>query len=179
MGEAIKAVIADLSIDGEFNPHDKLNIPATEYREDLKRRIQGEVHDENALAMGGIAPHAGLFMSASDLVKFGEALRTGKVLTPKALAEATSKIVTDGAVSRGLGFALATPGATRAHGALSPSSYGHYGFTGTSLWIDPERALVAVLLTNRVFYGRSSNTAISDSRKRFHELAISLTSATI
>lgn len=168
LAEIILGVTKPLPIAAEFNPSDKLSIPATEFRADLGRRIQGEVHDENALAMGGIAPHAGLFMTAKDLATFGEALRASTLVSKATMDAATAKVVADGDISRGIGFALSTPGPKSANGPLSEGSYGHYGFTGTSLWIDPPRRLVAVLLTNRVYFGRTSNAAITDVRRQFH-----------
>lgn len=166
----VKDLCASIGLKATFNPTHKESCPATEFRKDLNKRMHGEVHDENAYGMGGIAPHAGLFASATELANFGESIRTAKLISPELLASATAKVVGDGNVSRGLGFALATPGDASANGSLSSRAYGHYGFTGTSLWIDPERRLVAVLLTNRVFFGRASNTGITEIRRAFHKI---------
>jgi CubicO group peptidase (beta-lactamase class C family) len=120
-----------------------------------KTLIWGEVHDSNAYAMGGVSGHAGLFGTADDLVAYArlwlgaDPRRAG--LTPALIREAVSPMRPDG--SRGLGWALAGPHAWWGD-TLSPHAYGHTGFTGTAIAIDPERALAIVLLTNAVHLGR-------------------------
>ncbi|MEJ2501831.1 MAG: serine hydrolase, partial [Gemmatimonadota bacterium] len=113
--------------------------------------VHGEVHDENAWAMGGVAGHAGLFSTAPDLARFARMLlRAGR--------DGQSQVIDPATVQR---FARRQPGTERAlgwdaaagtsiAGPLSPLAFGHTGFTGTSLWIDPARDLYVVLLTNRV-----------------------------
>lgn len=114
--------------------------------------IWGAVHDGNAFyGLDGIAGHAGLFGAATDLARYGQfwlqcGVWAGRELLPAALV---AEAIRPQAPGRGLGWVLASSGASSAHG-LSPNAFGHTGFTGTSLWIDPERALVIVLLTNRV-----------------------------
>ena len=117
--------------------------------------IWGEVHDSNAHAMGGVSGHAGVFGTADDLVSYarmwlGEG-PAGAVLAPALMREAVSPMAPDG--SRGLGWALAGPHAWWGD-ALSPRAYGHTGFTGTAIVIDPARALAIVLLANAVHLGR-------------------------
>jgi CubicO group peptidase (beta-lactamase class C family) len=130
-----------------------------------QRILRGEVHDENAAWLGGVSGHAGLFASADDLLSFGEwllAQRRGQPAGPcpapgtgcPRLTRATVKEFTRRqslvpGSSRALGWDTPAP-ASSAGTRLSPSSFGHTGFTGTSLWIDPERDLVVVLLSNRV-----------------------------
>ncbi|MGH2535266.1 MAG: serine hydrolase domain-containing protein [Thermomicrobiales bacterium] len=115
--------------------------------------IHGEVHDGNAYyGLKGVAGHAGLFGTARDLLRYGQCwLRGGivdgmRLLSDAIVAEATS----EQAPGRGLGWRLPTDDPEDHGRPLDPRAYGHTGFTGTSLWIDPERELVIVLLTNRV-----------------------------
>jgi CubicO group peptidase (beta-lactamase class C family) len=112
--------------------------------------VRGEVHDETAYALGGVAGHAGVFAPADDLLAFGEALRLGggPVLRPESVAEMVRDQGAEGAAFRhGLGVRLGDPGVT---GPLGSGAYGHSGFTGTSLVVDPARGLTVVLLTNAV-----------------------------
>jgi len=121
-----------------------------------KTLIWGEVHDSNAHAMGGVSGHAGLFGTADDLIAYARMWLTedpnGVVLTPALVREAVSPM-TSGTASRGLGWALAGSQAWWGND-LSPRAYGHTGFTGTAIVIDPERALAIVLLTNAIHVGR-------------------------
>ena len=123
----------------------------TAYR---KRHVRGEVHDENTYALGGISSHAGLFGSARDLTRFARMMLGGgtldgvTIMAPATIAEFTR--VQDPALShRALGWE--TPNGKNSAGhLLSPKAYGHTGFTGTSLWIDPGYDVFILLLTNRV-----------------------------
>ncbi|MFI7124517.1 serine hydrolase domain-containing protein [Nonomuraea sp. NPDC050153] len=115
--------------------------------------VRGEVHDETAYALGGVAGHAGLFATAGDLLTFGEALRSaalrhgGGVLRPESVAEMVRDQGAEGAAFRhGLGVRIGDPAIV---GPLS-GAFGHSGFTGTSLVVDPARGLTVVLLTNAV-----------------------------
>jgi CubicO group peptidase (beta-lactamase class C family) len=128
----------------------------------------GEVHDENAWSLGGVAGHAGVFGNARDLASFGEALRTHRLLKRETLDEMTRLQAQDGAVRRGIGFALWSPDPGAASNPLSEQSFGHLGFTGTSLWIDPTRELVIACLTNRVYYGRNNANEIGAFRVALH-----------
>ncbi len=149
-------------------------VPPTEL--DLRwrgRRVQGEVHDENACAMGGIAGHAGLFGSAAAVAAFGEAwLRDpeGHFGIPAALAlAARSEQACTTGNRRGLGFMLKAVDAPSCGTLFDPASFGHTGYTGTSLWVDPRRDLVVACLTNAVFFGRDM-TAIHGFRRALHDL---------
>ncbi|MEQ4718547.1 serine hydrolase domain-containing protein [Nonomuraea sp. B19D2] len=111
--------------------------------------VRGEVHDETAYALGGVAGHAGLFATAGNLLAFGEALRLGgaPVLRPESVAEMVRDQGAEGAAFRhGLGVRIGDPAIV---GPLS-GAFGHSGFTGTSLVVDPARRLAVVLLTNAV-----------------------------
>lgn len=121
------------------------------------RMIHGEVHDENAARLGGVSGHAGLFGSARDLLRFGDwllAARAGRDSLPVDLdadivLRFTARQDLPAGSSRALGWD--TPSEMSSAGTLiSPTSFGHTGFTGTSIWLDPERELVVVLLSNRV-----------------------------
>ena len=138
-----------------FNPPAALRprIAPTEVQPFRGGHLWGQVHDENAWALGGVAGHAGLFGSARDLAVFARMLLDGgthggvRILRPETIARWTAR--QPGADGRALGWDTFRPrsGAGR---LFSPRSFGHTGFTGTSLWIDPERGVYAILLTNRV-----------------------------
>lgn len=136
-----------------------------------KRRPWGEVHDENACGLAGIAGHAGLFGTARDIAAFGQAWLEGDKrldIAPELMREAiTEQSYSDGA-RHGLGWVLQTPD-SHVGQAMSAGSYGHTGFTGTSLWIDPARDMVVACLTNRVYYGRQREGVI-DFRRALHDL---------
>ncbi len=136
----------------------RAHIPPTEDDRTFRKRvIQGEVNDENAWVMGGVAGHAGMFASAGDLATFAECLLHGgaPLLNPDTIALFTRRENSPRGTSRALGWD--TPSHPSSAGSrFAPTSYGHLGFTGTSLWIDPKRNLSVTLLTNRTWPDRSS-----------------------
>jgi serine-type D-Ala-D-Ala carboxypeptidase len=137
-----------------------------------KRIIQGEVQDENASVLSGVAPHAGLFSTAADLAKFAQALLNASrpILRPETVALFTRRESAPPATSRALGWD--TPSSPSQSGKyFSPQSFGHLGYTGTSLWIDPTRQLSITLLTNRT-WPDCSNQAIKQIRPKFHDAVI-------
>lgn len=142
----------------EGQPYDTSNIAPTELCAWRGRRVVGEVHDENAARLGGIAGHAGLFSTAGELARFGQVfLDSGRpLLSPKTVAEMVRLQAEEGNARRGLGFALWCPDPEASGNPFSSSAFGHTGFTGTSLWMDPARKLVVAALTNRVYYGRDA-----------------------
>ncbi|HEU4722086.1 MAG TPA: serine hydrolase [Gemmatimonadaceae bacterium] len=155
--------------DTRFRPDGSLRgrIAPTELNPPRGYPLRGEVHDENAYALGGVAGHAGLFSTASDLAVFAQMLLNGGSYNgTRIVADSTVRIFTRRAAStRALGWD--TCGGKGSCGTyLSPSAYGHTGFTGTSLWIDPEREMFVVLLTNRVHAAKARRPAkvISDVR---------------
>jgi beta-glucosidase-like glycosyl hydrolase/CubicO group peptidase (beta-lactamase class C family) len=157
-------------------PSLKSRIAPTEQDSWRGRLVHGEVHDENAFGLGGVAPHAGLFSTARSLGAFAQMMLNGgayggrRLLNPATIALFTRRANLVEGSSRALGWD--TPSQPSSAGALfSPSSYGHTGFTGTSLWIDPERELFAILLTNRVHPTRE-NPKITDLRPAFHDAVI-------
>lgn len=127
-------------------------IPPTEKWPDRDEFVHGVVHDENSRAGEGITGHAGIFSTTTDLAKLARELLRGaegkSQLFPASVVEQFTHRETDG-FNRGLGWAL-TSGNGSAGKRMSLASYGHTGFTGTSIWIDPERKLYVILLTNRV-----------------------------
>lgn len=120
------------------------------------RLIHGEVHDENAFAMGGIAPHAGLFGTAGDLARFAGMMLNGGIVSRQTIDLFTRKAGVPGS-DRALGWDTKSAEGSSAGTLLSSRSFGHTGFTGTSIWIDPERRLFIILLTNRVHPTRENN----------------------
>ena len=138
-----------------------------------RRRAWGEVHDENACGVGGIAGHAGLFAKAEDVARFGHAWLSGDSrlrVSPELREEATRQHA-QGQFRMGLGWILKADKDSSAGDLYSSSSYGHTGFTGTSLWIDPDKQLVTAILTNRVYHGRDSEN-IHIFRRGFHDLVV-------
>jgi CubicO group peptidase (beta-lactamase class C family) len=146
-------------------------IPATE-TDAWRGSVQGEVHDEKAYLMGGSAGHAGLFGDARDVALLGEwylAARHGRP-TPldRGLArEAIREQAWDPVLRRGLGWALKTNDENSCGALMSSNTFGHTGFTGTSIWVDPDRDLSVVFLTNNVHHGRTDlrlvRTAVADA----------------
>jgi serine-type D-Ala-D-Ala carboxypeptidase len=137
-----------------------------------KRIVQGEVHDENASVLDGIAGHAGLFGTAEDMATFSHVFLHGgqPLVRPETLELFTRRETAPAGTSRALGWD--TPSSPSQSGKyFSPRSFGHLGYTGTSLWIDPERQLSITLLTNRT-WPDCSNKAIKDVRPAFHDAVL-------
>ena len=152
-----------------------VRIPPTEFQAEQRRGlIHGEVHDGNAWAMGGVAPHAGLFGTAADLGRFMEViLNGGKVAGTRVFSEAAIRRFTSRAglapdSTRALGWDTVSTAGSSAGRHFSDRSFGHTGFTGTSVWVDPERDIGVVLLTNRVHPTRE-NEGIRRLRPEFHD----------
>ena len=158
-----------------FNPAPawRLSIPATvEDRGFRQRVIQGEVQDENASVLGGVAGHAGLFATAEDVAIFAHAMLEGgwPILRPETLALFTRREPGPEGTSRALGWDTPSSPSQSGH-HFPPSSFGHLGYTGTSLWIDPERQLSVTLLTNRT-WPDCGQQAIKEVRPQFHDAVI-------
>ena len=148
------------------------SIAPTEFDDHWRhRRVWGEVHDENACGVGGVAAHAGLFATALDVARFGNAwLHSDPRLeiNPSLRALATRESA-NGQFRLGLGWMLKSQQDSSAGDRFSADAYGHTGFTGTSLWIDPARQLVCAVLTNRVYWGRQPE-GIHAFRRAFHDM---------
>ncbi len=146
-------------------------IPPTEYDAWRGALVRGTVHDENAYAMGGVAAHAGLFSTARDLAVYAQAmLNLGSYDHHRVLRRSTidrwrrPQDIVAGS-SRGLGWDTAR--GSQRWSMFDATAYGHTGFTGTSLWIDPKRGLFVILLTNRVHPTRENQLHI-EARVEFH-----------
>jgi len=158
-----------------YNPPKDLwpEIAPTEFDSQLRHRlVQGEVHDENAYAIGGVSGHAGVFSTAPDLAAFCQMLLNGgvyghqRVLRRATIAEFTAPQPL-ARNTRTLGWVVPTENSSSGH-YFSSHSYGHTGFTGTTIWIDPDRQLFVVLLTNRVHPTRE-NHKIAEVRPAVHD----------
>jgi CubicO group peptidase (beta-lactamase class C family) len=172
-------IAADVSDDLLFNPPPELRprIAPTLPMDDDRRRgrvLVGEVHDNYAAALEGVAGHAGLFGTAGAVGEFARAvLRAARgdahqpaPFSPALVAQFTTKTTVPGS-SRALGWDTMLP--TSSCGTrMSAAAFGHVGFTGTSLWIDPRRDRYFVLLTNRK-YGGGTLEQIRDLRRAFHD----------
>jgi CubicO group peptidase (beta-lactamase class C family) len=123
--------------------------------------------------MGGIAGHAGLFGTAGDVSALGRVFRDGAVIGNDLAELARTEHARAENVRRGLGLALRAPKGPMTSDRWSMDSYGHTGFTGTSLWLDPSVDLEVVLLTNRVYFGRTNDDAMYRFRIAVHEAAAS------
>jgi len=130
------------------------------------RKVHGEVHDENAFALGGVSAHAGIFSSAHDLALLARAyLNEGQLDGARVFAPTTVRLFTmraDSGSSRALGWDMAT-GRNSAGRRMSSRAFGHTGFTGTSFWVDPAHDVFVILLSNRVNPSRE-NTKIGGVR---------------
>jgi len=158
--------------DTQFTPPSELSFKIAPTRDDRYFRnklIQGEVNDENAWVMKGVAGHAGVFSTAYDVAMFAECWLTGgsPILTPGTIAEFTRQQPES---TRALGWDRPTPPSSSGK-HFSSSSFGHLGYAGTSLWCDPERQLAVVLLTNRT-WPDASNQAIKQIRPVFHDAIV-------
>ena len=149
-------------------PHDWLSqIAPTEYDEN-GQMLHGVVHDPRSRRMGGVAGHAGLFSTADDLSKFAQTLLDGggAILSPLAVEKMTSPQQPPNASTlRGFGWDIDSPFSSNRGEFLPVGSFGHTGFTGTSLWIDPTTKTYIILLTNAV-HPRGHNSATVSLRTR-------------
>ena len=168
-------VIKPLGLNARFQPAAPLasaeNIAPTEFCKWRGRRIVGEVHDESAWRLGGVAGHAGMFAHAYDIATFGQSFLDASLLCRETIVEMTRLQAEFENTRRGLGFALWSADAEASSNPFSRATFGHTGFTGTCLWIDPERALVVALLTNDVYRGREGR-GIADLRVQIHRAIV-------
>jgi CubicO group peptidase (beta-lactamase class C family) len=173
-----RRVFAKLGMtDTHFRPDamSSVRIAPTEIAPPRGYPLRGEVHDENAYALGGVAGHAGLFSTADDLSVFAQMMLDGGVYNGV-------RIVSDSAVAlftkraaghRALGWDTCDGGAGCGQ-YMSERAFGHTGFTGTSLWIDPDRQMFVILLTNRVHAARARRPSkvIADVRNDLADAAV-------
>jgi CubicO group peptidase (beta-lactamase class C family) len=137
------------------------------------RLLRGEVHDENAFALGGVAGHAGLFATLRGVCGYARALLSGRLHSAAVLDYLSREHARNSPpeeLRRGFGWSLASPGWSGGD-LLSARSIGHTGFTGTGIWIDLERERYSVLLTNRVHPSRHTASGIEALRRAFNHAA--------
>jgi CubicO group peptidase (beta-lactamase class C family) len=156
-----------------YRPGRAGGIAATECLERRGGTIQGTVHDDNAAAMGGVSTHAGLFSTAGEMGAFAtaflESSRGRGTLLPRELALRAMEPVPGG--ERTLAWDTKSPRGSTAGRAFGPRCVGHLGFTGCSIWIDPDALTVAVLLTNRI-HPTSASEGIRAFRPAFHDAVV-------
>ena len=164
-----------------FNPPDsvKYKIPPTEIDNYWRNKlVQGEVHDETSSLLGGVAGHAGLFSTAVDLSNLSQMmLDKGMYKDKQVIKSEIVKLFTkrySSQSTRALGWDTKSATRSSAGSKFSKISFGHTGFTGTSVWIDPERKLFVVFLTNRVYPSRENKKIIS-VRPKLHDAIIDAT----
>ncbi len=154
----------------------KARIAPTENDPWRGRLLQGEVHDENAFAMGGVSAHAGLFGASGDLAVFCQMLLNGgvydhrRIVKKSTLERFVARQNLPSGSSRALGWDTPSEGCSAGR-LLSSKAFGHTGFTGTSIWIDPPRQLFIILLTNRVYPNRD-NSAILEVRPQIADIVV-------
>ncbi len=157
----------------DISPFPLHRYAATEHCSWRKRVLRGEVHDENAYAMGGVAGHAGLFSTAEDLYRFLLAFlpsvqpSSSPFISPETFREFTSRQELPPGSTWCLGWDTPSLQGSTAGRYFSPQSIGHTGFTGTSLWIDLEREVMVICLTNRVHPSRH-HSDLKQFRPRLH-----------
>jgi CubicO group peptidase (beta-lactamase class C family) len=162
--------------DTRFRPDASLRgrIAPTEITPPRGYPLRGEVHDENAYALGGVAGHAGIFSTASDLSVFAQMLLNGGSYGGhRIVADSTVRLFTRrSAGTRALGWDTCA-GQYGCGTYMGRNAYGHTGYTGTSLWIDPDREMFVILLTNRVHAAKARRPAkvISDVRSDLADAA--------
>jgi len=164
-----------------YNPDISLlnNIVPTEYDSLFRKKmVHGFVHDENAFLLDGVSGHAGLFSTAEDLGRFGQIMLNkgswlgNRYFRSSLIRKFTKRQNIPNGSERALGWDTPSRNGTSSAGDLySNNSFGHLGFTGTSIWIDPDNEVVIVLLTNRVHPTRKNNR-IYGIRRNFHNYAM-------
>ena len=183
---AVERILQPLGLkDSMFRPPTSLRsrIAATEWGQRYEAKLAdrpeieelrpglmwGETHDGNSFHAGGTAGNAGLFATASDVFAITQAFVLGKLVSPDLVREASRNHTENLDDARGLGWQLGTGSA--ATSMLSAHAFGHTGFTGTSIWVEPESDRIFVLLTNRV-HPVAAPVAMQKVRGEFHRLAL-------
>jgi CubicO group peptidase (beta-lactamase class C family) len=166
-----------IPVDGSQTVPDSIRrrVAATENCPWRERILWGEVHDPNASAMGGVAGHAGLFSTADDVLKFGQFFLDAwhgrsDVLPSERVREFSERQNLPESSDWALGWDTPTEGASSSGKHFSMKSVGHLGFTGTSLWIDLERELIIVMLTNRLH--QVTKRSRFDLRPKIHDAIV-------
>ena len=153
-----------------YRPSAELSFAATEYNERLGKCLEGVVHDENARFLGGVSGNAGLFSDIADVAKLCTMLSNrGKGIVPTELFdEAVKNHTPHVSEGRGLGFAVKNSMPISCGNFFPKGSYGHTGFTGTSIWVNIETTQYVALLTNRVHPTRENDKLVS-FRSKVHD----------
>ncbi|UCZ52987.1 beta-lactamase family protein [Bacillus shivajii] len=152
----------------------KHRIAMTEYDKEQSKWVWGQVHDETARVLNGVSGHAGLFTTATDLSRYlimitnDDAYKGREILSEATINLATKNYTKTQNGNRGLGWVLKNDSFDASGIHFSDESYGHTGFTGTSMWFDPADEIGVILLTNRVHYGRDID--MKTIREQFHNL---------
>jgi CubicO group peptidase (beta-lactamase class C family) len=151
----------------EYGPRPPKECAATEEDTEWRhKRLRGEVHDENAYAMGGVSGHAGLFGTAADVAAIIRVYRDGAVIGNELRDLARTEQYRGDNVRRGIGLVLRPP---QDLPFFSVDAFGHTGFTGTSVWVDPANDLTLVVLTNHVYFGRTNDEELYRFRVAVYE----------
>jgi len=166
-------------IDTLYNPPERARerCAATERCKWRGRIVWGEVHDENAYALGGVAGHAGLFSTVEDLARFCQMILCGglldgvQLLSPSTVGKLGRPATKLRGADQGFGWRLKGDPEGPAGDQFSLNAFGHTGFTGTSIWFDPQRKIASILLTNRVHPSRE-NEHIHQLRRDFNDAVI-------
>jgi len=147
--------------------------PQSQFR---NRMIWGEVHDGNCYFMNGVSGHAGLFSNTSETFKIARQFLSNQttILKPESCQLFRTNFTPKLNEARSIAFQLAETPESTASKSLKPNSFGHLGFTGTSLWIEPETERIFILLTNRTHARQLPFVNINSTRRKFHELAAGL-----
>ncbi|HEY6337844.1 MAG TPA: serine hydrolase [Candidatus Sulfotelmatobacter sp.] len=159
-----------------YNPpvEKREHIPPTQDDQKFRKRvIQGEVQDENASVLGGVAAQAGLFSMAEDVARFAHTMLGGDpaIVRRETVALFTRRQEAPAGTSRALGWDTPSGDPSQSGKYFSARAYGHLAYTGASLWIDPARQLSVVLLTNRT-WPDCTNLAIKQVRPKFHDVVV-------
>lgn len=158
--------------------HDVSKYAPTEECKWREKRLQGQVHDENAFALGGVAPHAGLFGSVDDVSKwmlglrdlfFGEVSKKGSFISSETVQSFFNRAIASQVGDFSLGFMMKSAKNSTAGNLLSSKTVGHTGFTGTSIWFDPTNDIVVSIVSNRVFFGRENVEQFRGLRVAVHD----------
>ena len=147
---------------------------AGEYKNSRQRLIWGEVHDGNAYFLGGVAGHAGLFSTARETFELARQFLPDftRLLKPETCSMFRENMTAGLEEARSVGWQLAASRDSTAGTDLPPDSFGHNGFTGASVWIDPEHRRIFILLTNRTHARKLPFANINAVRRQFHSLAV-------
>ncbi|MBA3514754.1 MAG: serine hydrolase [Pyrinomonadaceae bacterium] len=171
---ALQTGIAACETGNAFERATSRDMGTPEYAKWRENLIWGEVHDGNAHFLGGAAGHAGLFSTAYESARIAAQFLAAQseILSPRS-CEAFRTNMTEGLEeARSIAWQLAATPESAAGPSLSPDSYGHSGFTGTSCWIDPRQERVFILLTNRTHARSLPFANINSVRREFHSLAV-------